>query len=71
MQEKWLIKIKWLINLKNNIARTTYDEIKFICTKFQHKSGVTDLQLKTILRELYRVWEKDLMAITTLIGTFK
>ena len=31
-----------------------------ICTKFQDESGATDMEVKTLLRELPRVYEKDL-----------
>ena len=37
-----------------------YDEIKVICNKFQDVSGAYDLEVKTLLRELARVWEKDI-----------
>ena len=37
-----------------------YDEIKVICTKFQDVSGASDMEVKTLLRELARVWEKDI-----------
>ena len=37
-----------------------YKEIKVICTKFQDESGATDMEVKTIPRELARVWEKDI-----------
>ncbi len=33
-----------------------------ICTKFQDESGATDMEVKTLLRELARVWEKDIDA---------
>ena len=36
-----------------------YDEIKLICSKFQEESRATDMEVKTLLRELARVWEKD------------
>ena len=36
-----------------------YDEIKVICKKFQDESDATDMEVKTLLRELARVWEKD------------
>ena len=36
-----------------------YDELKAICTKFQDESGATDMEVKTLLRELARVYEKD------------
>ena len=37
-----------------------YDEIKVICNKFQDDSGATDMEVKTLLRELARVWEKEI-----------
>ena len=37
-----------------------YDELKVICTKFQDESGATDMEVKTLLREIARVWEKDI-----------
>ena len=37
-----------------------YDELKTICTKLQDESGATDLEVKTLLRELARVYEKDI-----------
>ncbi len=37
-----------------------YDELKAICTKFQDESGATDMEVKTLLRELARVYEKDI-----------
>ena len=48
-----------------------YDEIKVICNKFQDESGATDMEVKTLLRELARVWEKKLMTISIWIGKFK
>ena len=36
------------------------DELKAICTKFQDQSGATDMEVKTLLRELARVYEKDI-----------
>ena len=38
-----------------------YDEIKVICANFQNKSGAKDLEVKILLRELSRVWEKILI----------
>ena len=35
------------------------DEIKGIRTKFQDNSGASDMEVKTLLRELARVWEKE------------
>ena len=44
---------------KTILLEEAYDEIKVICTKFQNESGATDMDVKTLLRELSRVWEKD------------
>ena len=44
---------------KTILLEQTYDEIKVICTKFQEESGASDI-LKNLLRELARVWEKDI-----------
>ena len=45
---------------KTILLEKAYYEIKVICAKFQNKSGATDLEVKTLLRELARVWEKDI-----------
>ena len=45
---------------KTILLEQTYDEIKAICAKFQDESGATDMELKTLLRELARVYEKDI-----------
>ena len=45
---------------KTILLEKTYDEIKAICAKFQDESGATDMEVKTLLRELARVWEKDI-----------
>ena len=42
------------------LLEQAYDEIKVICTKFQEESGAKDMEVKTLLRELARVWGKDL-----------
>ena len=47
-------------NQKTILLEQAYDEIKVICAKFQEKSGATDMEVKTLLRELARVWEKDI-----------
>ena len=44
---------------KTILLEEAYDDIKVICTKFQNESGATDMDVKTLLRELARVWEKD------------
>ena len=45
---------------KTIFLEQTYDELKAICTKFQDESGATDMEVKTLLRELARVYEKDI-----------
>jgi len=47
-------------NQKTILLEQTYDELKLICSKFQDKSGATDMEVKTLLRELARVCEKDI-----------
>ena len=44
---------------KTILLEQAYDELKSICSKFQEESGATDMEVKTLLRELARVWEKD------------
>ena len=45
---------------KTRMLEQAYDELKEICTKFQDQSGATDMEVKTLLRELARVYEKDI-----------
>ena len=45
---------------KTILLEQTYDELKSICTNFQDESGATDMEVKTLLRELARVYEKDI-----------
>ena len=45
-------------NKKTILPEQAYDEITVICTKFQDESGATDMEVKTLLRELARVWGK-------------
>ncbi len=45
---------------KTIMLEQVYDEIKVICNKFQDDSGATDMEVKTLLRELARVWEKEI-----------
>ena len=42
---------------KTILLEQTYNEVKEICTKFQEDSGASDIEVKTLLRELARVWE--------------
>ncbi len=46
-------------NQKTILLEQTYEEIKEICTKFQDNSGATDMEVKTLLRELARIWQKE------------
>ena len=57
MKEKFIREVWRYFGLTLSLA---YDEIKVICTKFQDESGATDMEVKTLLRELARVWEKDI-----------
>ena len=43
------------------LPEQAYDELDVICTKFQKQSGATDMEVKTLLRELVRVYEKDIV----------
>ena len=45
---------------KTILLLQSYNELKTICTKFQDESGATDMEVKTLLRELARVYEKDI-----------
>ena len=45
---------------KTILLGQAYDELKAICAKFQDESGATDMEVKTLLRELARVYEKDI-----------
>ena len=47
-------------NQKTIFLEQAYEELKAICTKFQDESGATDMEVKTLLRELARVYEKDI-----------
>ena len=45
---------------KTKLLEQAYEELKAICTKFQEESGATDMEVKTLLRELARAYEKDI-----------
>ena len=45
---------------KTILLEQAYDELKSVCSKFQEESGATDIEVKTLLRELARVWEKNI-----------
>ena len=46
---------------KTILLEQAYYELKAICTKFQKQSGAIDMEVKTLLRELMRVYEKDIV----------
>ena len=48
------------LDKKTILLEKAYDEIKIICTKFQEESGVSVMELKTLLRELARVLQQDI-----------
>ena len=45
---------------KTILLEQAYEELKSVCSKFQKESGATDMEVKTLLRELARVWEQDI-----------
>jgi len=45
---------------KTILLEQAYNELKTICTKFQDESDVKDMEVKTLLKELARVYEKDI-----------
>ncbi len=45
---------------KTILLERAYDKLKLVCSEFQEESGATDMEVKTLLRELARVWEKDI-----------
>ena len=48
------------LDQKTILLKQAYEEIKVICSKFQDETGAKDMEVKTLLRELARVWEKDI-----------
>ena len=44
---------------KTILLEQAYEEIKVICLKFQDESGASDMEVKTLLRELATVWGKE------------
>jgi len=44
---------------KTILIEQAYEEIKEICTKFQKDSEATDMEVKTLLSELAKVWGKE------------
>ena len=45
---------------KTILLEQAYDELISVCTKFQEESGATDMEVKTLLRKLARVWGKNI-----------
>ena len=45
---------------KTILLERAYDKLKSVCFEFQEESGATDMEVKTLLRELARVWEQDI-----------
>tara|TARA_B100000886_G_C20358132_1_gene463961 strand:- start:807 stop:998 length:192 start_codon:yes stop_codon:yes gene_type:complete len=48
------------LDQKTILLEQAYDEIKVIRTKFKYEIGATDMEVKTLLRELARVLEQDI-----------
>ena len=46
-------------NQKTILLEQAYEDIKEICIKFQEEYGASDMEIKTLLREMARVWEKE------------
>ena len=44
---------------KTILLEEAYEKIKEICTKLQEDSEASDMEVKTLLRKLAKVWEKD------------
>ena len=45
---------------KTILLEEAYNELISVCTKFQEESGATDMEVKTLIRKLARVWEKNI-----------
>ena len=46
-------------NQKMILLEQAYEDIKEICIKFQADSGASAMEIKTMLIELARAWEKE------------
>ena len=46
-------------NQKTILLEQAYEDIQEICIKFQEDSWASDIEIKTLLRELARIWEKE------------
>ena len=45
---------------KTILLEQAYDELKAICTTFQEWPGAIEIEVKTLVRELARVYVKDI-----------
>ena len=45
---------------KSILLEQAYGELKSVCSKFQKESGATDMEVKTLLKGLARVWENEI-----------
>ena len=45
---------------KTILLEQAYDELKTICTKFQDQSVATNMEVKTLVRKLAKVYAKDI-----------
>ena len=43
------------LNQKTILLEEAYEDIRDICIKFQEDSGASDMEIKTLLRELARI----------------
>jgi len=46
-------------NQKTILLENAFEDIKEICIKFQEDSGSSDMEIKTLLKELAEVWGKE------------
>tara|TARA_B100000886_G_C20390044_1_gene477830 strand:- start:891 stop:1076 length:186 start_codon:yes stop_codon:yes gene_type:complete len=45
---------------KTILLEQAYGGLKSICSKFQNESRVTDIEVKTLPREIVRVWGENI-----------
>ena len=43
---------------KTILLEQAYEELKAICTKFQDESGATNMEVKTLLKQIEKVYEE-------------
>ena len=54
------------------LLEQAYEEIQVICTKFQDESGATDMDVKTLLRELAKgLWKRYWLRLWDRLGSLK